>query len=199
MSTPEPTRDELRETRDATMEHIASVRQSLDAVANVVRVRGRNHDRSKLSPEELPYFAVASSLKTLKYGSREYQRALKQLGPALDHHYANNRHHPEHHEHGIKGMNLVDAIEMTVDWHCAAQRHGADHNIFKSINHNRMRFRIPVMTASLLWNTATDILGEEPEEGYEMTRIHECVGCGHWQDPQLATCETCGGTTLREV
>lgn len=199
MAKPEPTRDELLRTRDETIDHILAVRGALDAVANVLRVRGKNHDRSKLSDEELPHFAVASSLKTLKYGSREYQKALSQLGPALTHHYCNNRHHPEHFDNGIPDMNLVDIIEMICDWNCAAARHGEDHNIFKSINHNRMRFKIPYTMASILWNTAVDVLGEEPEEGYTMTLINECLDCGHWQDPQLEACEECNGSASRQV
>lgn len=183
------------------MDHIVAVRGAMDAVANQLRVRGAKHDRSKLSDKELPYFAVASSLKTLKYGSREYQKALTQLGPALTHHYCNNRHHPEYFDNGIPGMNLVDIIEMVIDWNCAAARHGEDHNIFKSINHNRMRFKIPYTTAAILWNTAIDVLGEEPEEGYEMTRIFKCYECGTWQDPANTQCqeEGCKSVRLYEV
>lgn len=199
MAKPEPTREELLKTRDETMDHIVAVRGTLDAVANQIRVRGKNHDRSKLSPQELPYFAVASSLKTLKYGSREYQQALGHLGPALTHHYCKNRHHPEHFDDGMVQMNLIDMIEMICDWNCAAARHGSDHNIFKSINHNRMRFKIPYMVASILWNTAIDVLGEEPEEGYGMTKIVACRQCGLWQDPGNQVCTECEHDRLDEV
>jgi hypothetical protein len=199
MPKPEPTRDELLRTRDETLDHRVAVRGSLDAVANMLRVRGKNHDKSKLSDEELPYFAAASSLKTLKYGSREYQSALAQLGPALTHHYCNNRHHPEHFDNGIPDMNLIDIIEMLCDWNCAAARHGEDHNIFKSINHNRMRFHIHYQMACILWNTAIEVLGEEPEEGYDMTVVAACDKCGHWQDPHNGKCEECGHGALREV
>ena len=98
-------------------------------------------------------------------------------------------------------MNLVDMTEMVIDWNCAAARHGEGHNIFKSINHNRMRFKIPYVTASILWNTAIDVLGEDPEEGYTMTRIVECDKCGAWQDPDNKVCqeEGCSSRRLREV
>ena len=32
----------------------------------------------------------------LTYGSDEYKACLTEMKPALDHHYAANRHHPEH-------------------------------------------------------------------------------------------------------
>ena len=199
MPKPEPTKEQLLKTRDDTVDHIIAVRGSLDGVANQLRVRGKNHDRSKLSNEELPHFAVASSLKTLKYGSREYKQALKGLGPALTHHYCNNRHHPEHFDNGLPDMNLVDMIEMLCDWNCAAARHDSEHNVFKSINHNRMRFHIHYQMACVLWNTAITVLGEEPEEGYEMTMVAVCSECDTWQDPHNSKCESCGAKELREV
>jgi ribosomal protein L40E len=199
MPKPEPTKEDLRRTRDETVEHILAVQGTLGAVSNQIRCRGKNHDRSKLTTEELPHFAVAENLKKLKYGSREYTKALAGLKPALTHHYKANRHHPEHFMDGIVDMNLVDIIEMVCDWHCAAMRHGEDHNIFKSINHNRMRFHIHHQLACILWNTAIDVLGEEPAEGYEMTMIAVCTTCDEWQDPHNKKCQKCGEYNLREV
>jgi hypothetical protein len=60
-------------------------------------------------------------LKELIFGSDEYKAALVDMGEALKHHYANNRHHPEHYENGINGMTLIDVIEMVCDWMAAAQ------------------------------------------------------------------------------
>ena len=42
--------------------------------------------------------------------------------PAIDHHYANNRHHPEHWPNGINDMTLMDLIEMLADWKAATAR-----------------------------------------------------------------------------
>lgn len=200
--TPEPTREQLLAERDGILIHQHNVRGQLDAVSNLLRLRGRRHDRSKLRKEELPYFAAAAELRELKYGSKEYNALLKgSLQPALKHHYEHNRHHPEHFENGINGMNLVDMVEMLVDWSAAVQRHEnpEEHNIFKSINYNRMRFRIFKQTAEILWNTAVDVLGEEPEDDYTMTIIVACVVCGEWQDPGNKCCCKCGEYNLHEV
>ena len=72
---------------------------------------------------------------------------------ALDHHYVENRHHPEHFENGIKGMSLLDIIELFADWHCAVKRH-ADGNIYKSIDINQKRFGYGDTLKEIFVNTA---------------------------------------------
>jgi len=196
---PDVTKEALMEERDSTMDHCIKVNDIMQCVANQVNARRKKHDRSKFSKEELPYFAAANDLKKTDYGSKEYEQSLRNLGPALKHHYANNRHHPEHHKDGICGMSLVDVIEMLCDWLAAGMRHGEGHNIFKSINFNRMRFKISHQMACMMWNTAIDVFGEEPEEGYEMTPIAVCIECDEWQDGQNPECVKCGCKQLREV
>jgi len=44
------------------------------------------------------------------------------MKPAIEHHYKNNRHHPEHFNNGIDEMNLVDLIELLCDWKAASER-----------------------------------------------------------------------------
>ena len=71
---------------------------------------------------------------------------------ALDHHYAENRHHPEHFENGIQEMNIVDICEMIADWKAASLRH-ADGDIMKSIEINQKRFGYSDELKSILINT----------------------------------------------
>lgn len=198
MARPDPSKEQLQSELEATQEHIAEVSNILNCVSNQLRARGREHDKSKLSDKELPYFAESQGLKTLSYGSKKYFAQFDKLKPALDHHYKNNRHHPEYHENGIQDMTIVDIMEMLSDWLAATMRHGDDHNIFKSINYNRMRFKIKKDLAKIMWNSAIDVFGEEPEEGESFTIIYECIDCGHWQDPQNQWCSECG-RGLREV
>ena len=75
------------------------------------------------------------------------------MKPALDHHYANNRHHPEHFENGISDMNLIDLIEMICDWKSATARH-SDGDIKRSIIINTNRFKLSDQLAKILSNTA---------------------------------------------
>lgn len=120
-------------------------------------LRGERHDQSKMAEPELALFMeYTPKLKHVTYGSDEYKEFLKQLKPALDHHYANNRHHPEHHKSGINDMNLLDLLEMMCDWKASSERHN-DGNIRKSIEHNADRFGISPQLVKILENTA-DVL-----------------------------------------
>jgi hypothetical protein len=78
----------------------------------------------------------------------------------LDHHYANNRHHPQHHKRGVNDMTLVDVLEMLVDWKAASERHN-DGNILKSIEINGRpdRFDLSPQLIQILENTAKTFLG----------------------------------------
>lgn len=129
-------------TNFATMRHIERVRNLLNRVAIELLRRGELHDQSKLSPPEVAMFAEHTErLSGMTYGSPEYDQARKDLGPALAHHYANNRHHPEHHKNGIDDMNIVDLMEMLVDWKASSERHN-DGNLRKSIEINGKRFEM---------------------------------------------------------
>jgi len=79
-----------------TQKHIDRVRALLGQVQSTLKQRAEEHDASKLGPEEKPYYDDAMSLWGMTYGSPEYKAALARLGPALEHHYKVNRHHPEH-------------------------------------------------------------------------------------------------------
>ena len=72
---------------------------------------------------------------------------------AMNHHYAQNSHHPEHYDNGINDMDLIDLIEMICDWKAASERH-ADGNIFESIKINKQRFNISDQLERIFINTA---------------------------------------------
>jgi|FLOH01.1.fsa_nt_gi hypothetical protein len=93
------TRDE-QATNAATWEHIHRVRHFLNICQLSLMVRGEEHDQSKLKPPEVAVFTECTErLKDLTYGSDEYKACLKEMKPALDHHYAHNSHHPEFYQH----------------------------------------------------------------------------------------------------
>ena len=77
-----------------TLKHIKNVKKFLYKVSDVLENRARVHDTSKLESPELEIFdEYTPKLKDTTYGSDEYKRYLKEMKVALDHHYANNRHH----------------------------------------------------------------------------------------------------------
>lgn len=136
-----------------TLAHIELVGRCLGVVSGHLFHRSVSHDASKLCSPELEIFDIYTpKLHGTTYGSEEYKRYLAEMKQALDHHYANNRHHPEHFENGIDGMNLVDLVEMFCDWYAATKRH-ADGDIVKSIEINGERFGITEQLKSILKNT----------------------------------------------
>lgn len=140
-----------------TLLHIKRVNEFLCSVAQEFLERAKKHDLSKLeSPEKELFDKYTPLLKNTTYGSEEYKNFLKELKPALDHHYENNTHHPEYYAFGIEGMNLFDILEMLVDWKAATERH-ADGDIFKSIQLNKDRFKISDQLTQILLNTVNFI------------------------------------------
>lgn len=137
----------------ATMKHIALVRDVLNVIVRELLYRGELHDASRLAPPEVgPFARMTPKLAGLTYGSPEYAAALKELGPALAHHYASNRHHPEFWADGVSGMTLIDLVEMFCDWAAAVCRH-ADGDLRRSIDINEKRFALSPQLAQILRNT----------------------------------------------
>jgi hypothetical protein len=140
------------DSRADTLAHISRVRDHLGAFVRHLLVRAEVHDQSKLSEPEKPAFdRETPKLKTLVFGSDDYKASLAALGPALQHHYSANSHHPEHYEDGIAGMDLMDLVEMFCDWVAAAERTAGSGkpNLDVSVE----RFKIEPQLASILRNT----------------------------------------------
>lgn len=142
------------DSEEDTKEHIRRVRFYLVKCINEFSARAYNHDRDKIEdPVEKRLFdEYTPKLRDCTYGSNEYKEFLKGLKEGLDIHYKNNRHYPEHFENGIKGMNLIDLLEMICDWKAASERH-ADGDVYKSIVINKERFGYSDELYNILKNT----------------------------------------------
>jgi len=139
-----------------TIKHAHMVHQLIEIFNTQLRRAGSVHDMSKLfEPEKSAFDAWTPRLNETEYGSTDYQEALDGLKPALDNHYAENSHHPEHHENGIAGMTLVDLVEMFCDWKAASMRH-ADGNFLTSLAINETRFDLPEEVIEIFYNTAKE-------------------------------------------
>ena len=146
------------DSRLDTLLHIKRVSELLSYAAAELLHRASVHDNSKLeSPEKELFDEYTPKLKGCTYGSEEYKAFLKELKVALDHHYANNSHHPEHYENGVNGFDVFDLIEMAIDWKAASERH-SDGDIYRSIEINKARFGLSDQLVNILTNTA-DRLG----------------------------------------
>lgn len=137
-----------------TFRHIERVRNLLNIIIQDLLRRAEEHDQSKLESPEVELFTeYTPKLAASVYGSPEYNELKEKMQVALDHHYAHNSHHPEFWPKGIRGMTLMDVIEMIVDWKAASERHQTG-NILKSIEINKMRFNIGPELEDILLNTA---------------------------------------------
>ena len=142
------------ECKVETQKHIEVVRKYIRSFVDRLTTRGVEHDKAKLESPEVELFTkYTPKLATTTYGSELYHKYLGELQPALEHHYATYRHHPEHFEHGINDMNLLDIVEMFCDWKAATLRQ-KDGNILKSISINAERFGIDEQLTQILMNTA---------------------------------------------
>lgn len=141
------------DSKTDTLLHIKRVAQLLtEASAELIR-RANVHDNSKLNSPEKEFFdEYTPKLAGSTYGSDEYKEFLKQLKVGLDHHYANNSHHPEHYANGVNGFDLFDLMEMAMDWCAAVERHN-DGDIFKSLEINTKRFELSNQIVCVLHNT----------------------------------------------
>lgn len=133
--------------------HVFHVRKNGRKLIKEFQKRLKVHDASKLEePERSVYAQHNDALKQTIYASDEYTELLKLVKPALDSHYANNRHHPEHWPKGIEDMDLVDILEMLADWQASVKKN-KNGNIHRSIEFNTKRFNISPQLALILSNT----------------------------------------------
>lgn len=144
----------VAECQVETQKHIETVRKYIRFMIDKIDMRGVKHDASKLESPEVEAFAeVTPKLASTTYGSEEYNSFLEKLKPALEHHYAANRHHPQHFVNGVNDMTLIDIIEMFCDWKASTFRQN-DGNLLKSIETNAERFNFDGQLKQILINTA---------------------------------------------
>lgn len=144
----------IAECKVETQKHIERVRHYIKFMTDKQTLRAIKHDAIKLESPEVEVFAeFTPRLADTQYGTDEYKECLAGMKPALEHHYANSRHHPEHFAKGILDMNLIDIVEMLCDWKAASERQ-KDGNLLKSIEMNAARFGYDDQVKQILVNTA---------------------------------------------
>jgi hypothetical protein len=153
------------DSRPETQAHIDRVREFVHIAAENLSNRAAVHDASKLVSPEVEAFDIATpKLAGLEYGSDEYKQSLRDLGPALQHHFEHNDHHAEHYKNGVQGMSLMALIEMLCDWRAASERtkqRTDDPEKFKTFEDglafNQERFGYSDELAEILRNTVREL------------------------------------------
>lgn len=141
--------------KEVTYKHIQRVNGLLIDFAITLLARAKHHDESKFEPVELHPLEQMQALVDREgqapFGSEEYERRKAFLAPMLEHHYANNSHHPEHHVDGVDGMNLADLVEMFFDWKAASERGEEDA---MNLSYAVKKYNLSPQLESIFRNTA---------------------------------------------
>lgn len=137
----------------AVKTHVRLVRKNGRILLKELQERLSIHDASKLEePERSVYAEHGDKLKHTEYGSKEYEQLLELVKPAIDHHWAVNRHHIPHWPKGIDDFDLVDLMELLADW-VSSTKKGLNGNIHKSVEVNVKKYNISPQLANILTNT----------------------------------------------
>ena len=126
-----------------TIRHVSEVAENLAEMRHDLEKRGIAHDRSKFEAVEFDAFVeTRPAFKKANFGTPEYQKCTEATEEAVNHHYANNRHHTDYHSGGFADMNLLDILEMLADWR-AASRRSPDLSFEESLPRAFERYKIP--------------------------------------------------------
>jgi Family of unknown function (DUF5662) len=137
-----------------TLRHSLRVADLMSEPIKELLDRSVRHDLSKThEPERATYDQFAPKLRATVYGSADHAALVQAMGEGLRHHYAHNRHHPEHFPRGVNDMTLVDLIEMLADWRAATER-GEGGDLARTLEINCERFGITPQLMGILANTA---------------------------------------------
>lgn len=176
------------DSRQDTEKHINRVRELINICRGRLEIRAGNHDLSKLnSPEKEVFDEMTPLLKASTYGSKEYQTMLREMQPALEHHYNINSHHPEHYEKAecmicfsqepegnttfcqkcgngtfVKQHPTLDGMSLLdiLEMLCdwkAASERHANGSMEHSLEINKVRFTIGTELQKILKNTVVEL------------------------------------------
>ena len=127
---------------EETHRHIDDVQIYMQRCIDKLHQNSKIHDLTKFGEEELTplmnLYAHHEKNGVSKFGTEEYKKDMKtHLSSMIKHHHQENTHHPEHFEAGVKGMNLMQVLEMVCDWASASKRSGGG---IVNLNDTQKRF-----------------------------------------------------------
>ena len=150
--------DKEKLTVKLTLQHKENIATLLAKFAAELTYRSAVHDNSKFFPDEFDILSdnVCDFNKYL-FDTKEEQDLRERLLPASILHRKRNRHHPEHFENGIDGMNIIDLLEMLCDWKSASTRVSGD-SLRKGLPILKKKYNISSQLLKILENTARDFM-----------------------------------------
>ena len=97
-----------------TDKHLLIIRSLLMQVVQEFITRANEHDIQK-EVVDYNFVDLTDKLKTLEYGSVEYNNCLDAMQHELENHNKTNNHHIEYFENGVNDMNMFDIFEYFID------------------------------------------------------------------------------------
>lgn len=142
-------------TVNEIFKHKKSVKEKLNFLSEELADRAEHHDDSKLKKPEIGWLIEMDKEPIFKYGTPEYFEKKKKWQKFFDHHYALNRHHPEHFIQGVQGMTLIDLCEYCCDIiSYFAEMH--PKQAIQTVEQQQSRFGFDEQLTQVLKNTLID-------------------------------------------
>ena len=139
-----------------TLKHKELIAKYMAKFSAEVTFRAAIHDDSKFRRDEFEAYAeCADEFDQHPFNSQEERALREKLYPAMSLHKQRNRHHPEHFENGMTGMNLIDLLEMLCDWKSASERTPGD-SIRTALPILKEKYNISPQLMNVLTNTIRD-------------------------------------------
>lgn len=153
--------------------HRDSVRKKLMFIASEIQKRADNHDLSKLQKPEIEWLIEMDKEPRYPYGTDEYFDKMKRWQKFFDHHYAINRHHPDHFENGVNDMTLVDVVEYLVDIISYIDELHISQAV-DIVDKQKGRFKIDDQLADILKNTLIEYFSNigNMQSQYNQSNMH---------------------------
>ena len=102
-------------TVEDILKHKEKVKRRLLFLSEELKNRAESHDNSKLKDPEIKYLIEMDKEPRYDYNTPEYFDKMKRWQKFFNHHYENNRHHPNNFMNGVLDMTLTDICEYLVD------------------------------------------------------------------------------------
>lgn len=139
-------------TVEDILKHKEKVKRRLLFLSEELKKRAECHDDSKLRDPEIKYLIEMDKEPRYEYNTPEYFNKMKRWQKFFNHHYDNNRHHPNHFKNGILDMNLTDICEYLVDIISYYDEMHV-HDAMDTIEKQQGRFGLDNQLAQVLTNT----------------------------------------------
>lgn len=166
-------------TENYIRKHRNNVASRINKIIKELFRRAEEHDKSKLQEPELSGWKEMDKEPRYPYGTPEYFDKMRRYQWVFDAHYKANRHHPEHWQGFFIEMDLLDFLEMILDW-VSYKEDITINEMYKIVSENCERFEFPPLMRELAINTLKRYIVREDDIFDEMGVPHPDIDTIDW-------------------